>query len=216
LAVSLLEKYGVVTPFSSPVIQQKSQETSKANHGGIHPLSDPAVIAARKEHLMALYGVDNISKVPAIKDKIIAKLLTNKDCGAVPSMNCFERKFSEMTPENIVYTGDWSYWVTWSNGRRKNPDFVVISPEQLALYKNGVPIGELRIKLVIEANGDFWHTAYRGLSRDQREAEFIEGYASIGISCLVIWESDLTNSPEVVNQRLQTFLGRPLSGVANP
>ena len=117
-----------------------------------------------------------------------------------------ERSVSKLMPENVVYTGDWSYWVTWGDGRRKNPDFIVLTPEQLIAYKAGVPLKDLRTHLVIEVNGDFWHTRHKGLTRQEREEDFVEGYRSIGVSCLVIWESDLKNDPEGAQKRIKKFL----------
>lgn len=207
-SATLRERYGVDYPYQSAEIREKSQATSRANHGGKHHLSDPAVIEARKKHLLELYGVDNVSKIPSIKEKIIAILRAKDECGAVPEMNGLESSVSKLMPENVIYTGDWSYWVTWTNGRHKNPDFVVLTPEQLAAYKAGVPIKDLRTHLVIEVNGDFWHTAHKGLTRENREREFIEGYTSVGVTCLVIWESDLKLNPDEIKQRIKGFLTR--------
>jgi hypothetical protein len=203
---SCIQLYGVPNPLSDPVIQAKSQATSRANHGGKHHLSDPAVIEARKKHLLELYGVDNVSKIPSVKEKIIAILRAKEECGAVPEMNGLERSVSGLMPENVIYTGNWTYWVTWVGGRRKNPDFVVLTTEQLAAYKAGVPIKDLRVHLVVEVNGDFWHTSHKGLTREKREREFIEGYKSIGATCLIIWESDLKLDPTEVKQRIKGFL----------
>ena len=203
---SMMDSLGVHYPFQSEAIQAKSQATSRANHGGRHHLSDPAIIEARKKHLLELYGVDNVSKIPRIKEKIVSILRAKEGCGAIPEMNGLERSVSKLMPENVVYTGDWSYWVTWGDGRRKNPDFIVLTPEQLIAYKAGVPLKDLRTHLVIEVNGDFWHTRHKGLTRQEREEDFVEGYRSIGVSCLVIWESDLKNDPEGAQKRIKKFL----------
>lgn len=207
-AAGCLKVYGTRNALLVPAVQAESQATSRANHGGKHHLSDPAVIEARKKHLLELYGVDNVSKIPSVKEKIIAILRAKDECGAVPEMNGLESSVSKLMPENVIYTGDWSYWVTWTNGRHKNPDFVVLTPEQLAAYKAGVPIKDLRTHLVIEVNGDFWHTAHKGLTRENREREFIEGYTSVGVTCLVIWESDLKLNPDEIKQRIKGFLTR--------
>jgi len=90
-------------------------------------------------------------------------------------MNELERLSATFFPDNVVYSGDWAYWVTWVGGRRKNPDFVVLTKEQLAAYRAGVPLKDLRTYLVIEINGDFWHTKHKGVSREQREREFVDG-----------------------------------------
>lgn len=201
-----IKAFGVENPLLIPGMHAKTQATSRANHGGKHHLSDPAIIEARKQHLLELYGVDNVSKIPSIKEKIVSILRAKEACGAVPEMNGLERSVSKLMPENVVYTGDWSYWVTWGDGRRKNPDFVVLTPEQLIAYKAGVPIKDLRTHLVIEVNGDFWHTRHKGLTRQEREEDFVDGYSSIGVACLVIWESDLKNDLEGTTKRIREFL----------
>jgi hypothetical protein len=200
--------YGVSNPLLVPEIHEKTRHTTKANHGGVHHLADPTVIEARKRYLLEKYGVDNISKVPAIKEKIIAILKAKWDSGAVPKMNNLERFSASLFPENVVYSGDWSYWTTWVGGTHKNPDFVVLTKEQLAAYKAGTPLQDLRTHLVVEINGDFWHTKHKGLTRGQREKEFVEGYASVGIFCLVLWGSDILSDTEVVSARIQDFLNK--------
>ena len=202
------DKFGVPNPLLVKGIHAKSQETSRANHGGVHHLSSPVIIEARKKHLMELYGVDNISKVPSIKEKIVTILKSTWGNGAVPKMNNLERSVSRLLPENVIYTGDWYYWVTWKDGRRKNPDFVVLTVEQLAAYKSGVSLNDLRTYLVIEVNGDFWHTSHKGLTREERVKEFLDGYASVGISCLIIWESDLKASTESIRKKAEEFVSK--------
>lgn len=203
---SCLKIYRVRHPLSLPSIHEKTQATSRANHGGKYHMSDPKVIEARKKRLLELYGVDNVSKIPAVKEKIIATLRAHDDCRAVPSMNNLEKGINEITPNRVVYTGDWSYWVTWRNGRHKNPDFVVLTVEQLAAYNAGVPISDLRTHLVIEVNGDFWHTRHKNITREKRECEFVEGYASVGVTCLVLWESDFKANPSCVSRQVQKFI----------
>lgn len=203
---SVLQKYGVSHPFLSPTVQAKAYATSVANHGGVHHLSHPDIIEARKAHLLSKYGVDNISKVPAVKERIIARIKERFRDGAIPTMTTPERVFQALVPDRVVYSGDFSYWVTWANGRRKNPDFVVLTDEQYAAYRAGVTLNDLRTYLVVEINGVFWHTAHKGLTREAREEEFIKGYASVGVSCMVIWEDDLETLPLAVQDRVHERL----------
>jgi hypothetical protein len=204
--VGCIAAFGVPNPLLVPRIHLKSQETTKANHGGVHHFADPAFVEKRKQALLAQYGVDNVSKIPAIKEKIIRILKEKWGCGAVPKMNNLERAVAELLPERIVYSGDWTYWTTWANGRHKNPDFVVLTPEQLVAYKAGVPLNDLRTYLVIEVNGTFWHTKHKGLTRAVREKEFVDGYASIGITCLVLWEGDFREDPRSIEPKVDSLL----------
>lgn len=201
-----LKAFGAPNPFLVPELYAKAQNTTRTRHGGRHHLSDPSVIAARKKRLTEIYGVDNVSKIPYVKEKIIRVLKSIWGCGAVPKMNRLERLAASLLPDNVVYSGDWAYWTTWANGRHKNPDFVVLTPEQLRAHQEGAPLQDLRTYMVIEINGDFWHTAHKGTTREQRERDFIEGYLSVGIRCLVLWETDLLDQPEDVAARVKLFL----------
>jgi G:T-mismatch repair DNA endonuclease (very short patch repair protein) len=210
LSATLSEKYRqpVRSCFGVKEVQERAYASSVANHGGVHHLSDPDVIEARKKHLLEVYGVDNISKVPAVKERIIARLKERFRDGAIPSITTPERAFRDIVPERVVYSGDFSYWVTWANGRHKNPDFVVLTKEQYAAYQAGVPLGDLRTHLVVEVNGVFWHTKHKNLTREEREAEFIDGYASVGVTCLVVWEDDLKADPQDIRSRVEDFLAQ--------
>lgn len=53
-------------------------------------------------------------------------------------------------------------------------------------------------KKLIEVFGDYWH-------RDQDPAWRIALFARLGFQTLVVWESELTNEPEMVVARLQEF-----------
>jgi len=201
---AFIAKYGVPNPFLIPEIRDRAYATNVANHGGVHALAHPDVIAARKRNLLALYGVDNISKVPAIKDKIIAKVRAS--FSGAPKRTTPERIVEGFSPECVVYSGDWSYWVTWANGYHKNPDFVILTPQQLEEYKAGAVLNALRTSKVIEVNGDFWHTKYRGVTREEREQQFFEGYASIGVTCLILWELDLyASTSDAIRAKVEAF-----------
>ena len=171
------------------VLAAKAVATSMFHHGGVHHLAHPAVLEKKKATVLARYGVDNVSKDPTIKDKIIAAI--KKTFSGIPNKTSPEKIVEAGTGDNVIYTGDWSFWVTWASGRRKNPDFVVLTPEQLDLYRSGTPLESLGIKEVIEVNGDFWHTSLIGKTKDEREEEFKSGYSSVGIKCHILWESDL-------------------------
>jgi hypothetical protein len=211
-----MSKYGVKSVLSMSEVQAKCISTSKANHGGVHHLADPSIIEARKQTLLAKYGVDNISKVPHIKEKIIASITARFGSGAVPKKTAPERILEGLVPDRVVYSGNWTYWVTWADGRRKNPDFVVLTKEQLAAYWSGTPLKDLRTYMVIEVNGVWWHTKHKGFTREQREKQFVDGYASIGVTCLVVWEDELTEDPDGVASRLVlTFYKFPEPGPAS-
>ena len=196
-----MEKFGYPTSFDRPDVQRKTYETNLRNHGGKHSQQVPEVRAKAQAVWMSKYGVDNPSKDPVIKARIIDKIKERFGSGAVPHMTWPERVFDSITPDTVVYTGDWAYWVLWANKRRKNPDFVVLTPAQLLAYQAGVPLTDLNIRTVVEVNGDWWHTDYRGVTKAQREKEFTDGYASVGVECVIVWESDLREELDAVRRR---------------
>lgn len=68
---------------------------------------------------------------------------------------------------DLIYVGDRSKWVTFKNGRHKNPDFIFAD-----------------LKICIEVFGDYWH-------KDENPDDLISLYKEIGWSCLVIWEREI-------------------------
>ena len=77
------------------------------------------------------------------------------------------------------FVGDGSFWIT-STGRNMNPDFI-----------------RRQEKFCIELNGRFWHT------EDATQAR-VELLRLVGWRCLVIWEEELRDVPQLV-QKIQTF-----------
>ena len=93
-------------------------------------------------------------------------------------------------PECIEYIGNGKFWITFSNGRKKCPDFVVKN-------KKGK-----YTKYVIEAHGDYWHAG-------EDEQELINLYAEVGYKCLVLWESEVKNDLPNVLTKIANFIGQP-------
>lgn len=82
----------------------------------------------------------------------------------------------------IIYVGNGKLWVSFKNGRRKNPDFKIIEQRK-----------------VIEVYGDYWH-------RNDNPEELIYQYAQIGYKCLIIWESEINTDPEEVKKKVNNFI----------
>ena len=92
--------------------------------------------------------------------------------------------FNEQTPAHIDQTSDGKFFINFTNGKVKNPDFIVR------------PVKET--KKVIEIFGRYWHKA-------EEEAELTERYAEVGYKCLVIWEEEVYNG--TYHEKLEQFLG---------
>jgi len=95
-----------------------------------------------------------------------------------------EKVFDGFTPQVVRYVGNGQWWRTLSNGKHKNPDFKVSGQNK-----------------VIEVFGgrDFFHT--KGEAQD-----LIKKYKQIGIDCLIIWEDEIYNHPDLVLDKTIDFL----------
>lgn len=94
-----------------------------------------------------------------------------------------EAKLLALMPPCCEYTGNWTFWIHLSTGR-KNPDFVV-RPYH-------------KFKAVIEFHGDYWH-------RGEDVNVLINAYADKGVKCLVVWEHELKDLV-AVKRRIDEFL----------
>jgi hypothetical protein len=107
-----------------------------------------------------------------------------------------------LAPEGaLLFTGDFSLW-RWlpALGHHKNPDFIAPGPDA-ANPKKGVT-------KCVEAFGDYWHSRmFTGKAPFEHEQDLVEAYREVGIECLVLWESEVLSSPDVVRARLAAFLG---------
>jgi hypothetical protein len=214
----LMERYGTDNPLKVPHIWRKSYETNLQNHGGKHSQQSPEVLAKARATWLEKYGVDNPSKSQEVLDRIretwIGKygvpfppqsLWSNR---SVSFPNKLEQQVDDLSPECVVYTGDASYWVRAKGQRRsRNPDFVVLTREQVKLYQEGADINDLRTSAVIEVFGDYWHGPEKtGKSRSAHKDEVTSYYGRCGIVCLVLWEHEIKKHPRKSAERIQRFL----------
>lgn len=87
------------------------------------------------------------------------------------SPNNTEQLILSLCPSNVEFVGNGQHWVTFKDGRNKNPDFVV-RPFR-------------KTKKVIEYFGKYWHPD------PEEKQEIIQAYAKKKIECLVIEQDDL-------------------------
>lgn len=60
-------------------------------------------------------------------------------------------------------------------------------------------------KMVIEAFGRYWHEGKKARTWRRTELGRIMAYNALGIKCLVIWEEELKNEPELT-AKIKTFV----------
>lgn len=197
-------RYGGRTEAS--VVQLKAKFTFMSHFGVDHPKKDPVINAKYEDVRKATMRIKHNGAE------------TNAEAGLcpIPKKTKPEEDVDWMTPDTVVYTGDHSYWVCcydenhkWKN---RNPDFVVYDEEQLALVREGKPVNEVRANRVIEVLGSYWHgEKMTGIPREPYEAQRVAEYATVGLKCLVIWESDLAKDMELVRSRLTAFIVQPMN-----
>lgn len=208
------EKWGVDYSLQSEEVRAKGRATWMEKYGVDNPFKSEEIKEKIRATWVENYGVDNPSKSPDIREKVVATCLdrygTAYPNNNIQSPNNFEQRISALAEDHespdacrntLQFTGDGTFWVQWSDTRRKNPDFVVV-PEDFD--------GDLTCfqpTKVIEANGSYWHgPEMTGQTREEHESEMVSSYAQVGIECLVIWEDDFYENTEEVKNRLVDFL----------
>ena len=211
-------KLGVDNPLSRPDIWQKSYQTNLANHGGQHSQTCPDVRAKAQATWLEKYGVDNPSKAEVVKARIKEVWLGKYGVPFPPQSlwfnraqsfpNGLEKQVIQMAFRCLVYAGDGSYWVQApGESRARNPDFVVLSGEQVGAFRDGADLNGLRTFAVVETFGDYWHgPAKTGKERTVHAAEVRGYYRRAGIDCLIIWESEVKKHPKRTAERIALFL----------
>ena len=221
---AIQEKYGVDNPLLLPEVQKRAYETNLANHGGKHSQQCPEVLAKARETWMEKYGFDNPSKVEEVKIRIKEVWMGKYGVPFPPQSlwtnrtqsfpNGLERAVIAMSPVNVVYTGDGSYWVRHKGASKaRNPDFILLRPEQLKAYQEGTPLNDLRTSATMETLGTYWHgPKITGKSRAAHAEEIELYYGRANITCLLLWEDEVKSHGKRVAERIQRFLAKWLRG----
>lgn len=206
---TIKEKYGVDNISQLPYIKEKAkntyQNTIKEKYNVNNVMEIPSIkeksITNRNNTLLNKYNTINIMEVPYIKEKMrnsIQALWDNENSiyhsnnygkfsHIIP--NNTEQKIIDLHINNLKYTGNFAFWVTFKNNRRKNPDFII------------EPFKE--IKKVIEIFGglNFYHF-------NEEAKELIKLYNEINIQCLIIWDYEINtaNKLKVIYNRIMDFI----------
>jgi len=98
-----------------------------------------------------------------------------------------EKAFDEMTPDIIRYTGNRAWWRKLPNGKNKNPDFKITGQNKVIEIWDGYP------------GKEYWH-------RGQNPQELINLYAQAGLECLIFWEHEIYNQPQMVVNKVCEFI----------
>ena len=121
-------------------------------------------------------------------DKFIQKALRTWNQHRLP--NNSETFLAILTPLNVRYVGNGSFWRTLPDGRHTNPDFIV------------EPIEKTR--KVIYHHGIYWHQE----ELDDRGEKLVNQWKEIGYDCLIIWEDELVDDLDSVLDKIAEFIGK--------
>jgi len=220
IRATMLERYGVEFPGAIEGHWEKAIATFRRRYGVDHPLRDPDILARRERTNVERYGWANFIGTPefvlaclhsygvAVPDPLpdhpmkVVEFAHKHLSRMRPKRgtNKLEQSVWNMAP-GLLFTGDGAFWRRLPLlAKFKNPDFIVPGPDPEHLFKD--------VRQVVEVFGDYWHGRMKtGKAGFEHEQELIEAFAEIGITCLVIWESQVKADPEEVRVRLAEFVG---------
>lgn len=222
LVESFREKYGVDHPLQLAEFLDKRIETCCERYGVDNVLQDAEIMARLQATNLERYGSPHYMN----SERFVRQCLVNagfplpevlpdhpmqnreyarqhlEKMSPANGPNGLERAVQALAPDgSILFTGDFTFW-RWlpTLSKHKNPDFIVPGPDPTNPKKG--------VTRVVEAFGDFWHSrVFTGKAPFAHEQDLIEAYAEIGITCLVLWESEVKADPDSVRSRLEGFLG---------
>jgi hypothetical protein len=196
VVTTFLQRYGVEHPFLLTEFLDKRRETCRERYGVDSPMQLPEVyrraVETCKQTCMSRYGVPHAMQHPAIARKAL-------EAASRPGPNMLERQFGKLFPQ-FLYTGNGTFW-RWLPllGHHKNPDFILPGPDPKQPKKG--------VKKVVELFGDYWHSRmFTGKANFDHESDLVAAWADIGVSCLIVWESEFKKDPEAVQVRVVDFL----------
>ena len=179
----MVERFGVEFPGAIDGHWGRAVQTFKERYGVEHPLQLAEFLDKQRDTNIARYG----TIFPGLR---------------VRGMNGLEAEVFGLAPSgSLLFTGDGGWWRHLPRyGRNKNPDFIAPGPDTTNPRKG--------VTRVVEAFGDYWHSRmFTGKAPFEHEQDLVDAYREVGIECLVLWESEVLSSPDVVRARLAAFLG---------
>jgi len=93
-----------------------------------------------------------------------------------------EIQFNSITPDIVKYIGNRAWWRKLSDGRYHNPDFKIIGQRK-----------------IVEVFGDYWH-------KNDDPQKLINLYKQIGYDCMIFWEHEIYDYPEIVTIKVNNFI----------
>jgi len=195
---TFIRKYGVSHPLQLPELQEKQRATRKERHGYDYFIGTNEFFLSCLKN--AGVSVPEVLPTPLHPMKVREFAQVQLHRMTRPGPNLLEQRVGKMCP-TMQFTGDGKFW-RWlpKLKHHKNPDFIFPGPDPTNPKKG--------VTKVCEVFGNFWHSRlFTGKAPFEHEQELIEAYAEVGITCLVLWESEVKSDPKGTAERLLGFLG---------
>ena len=188
-----VEKYGVTNPFASKEIQDKIDATNIERYGVIHPMQNVDVFIKQQEACQ--------NNRPTEPEKFLIEHCNCRNLVYTDRIRVIRIK------QPVFKNGKWQQDV--------NPDFMVFpsnvleSAIECSRLKKRMDATKHNSKHIIEVFGDYYHSMKKtGILECIHVKQYIAGYASSGIKCLVLWEKELNHKAweEGTQAKVEAFL----------
>jgi len=226
-----LERYGNEVAIRSDIVQAKVKKTWQERYGTDNPWKNTEVREKTRQTMQERYGVDHMAQSPELYAKVLSKkgyttperFLDEHTCDNVV---CVGKSYPELNNEGLPYfvgfkkpvvKGDKTHLAGY-------PDFVILTDDQLIemrAWLDKAKSGDrddcpfrrkknaVRTSFVIEVFGDHWHDEKKtGVENDDHEQQVLEAYKSVNVSCLILWEHELTEEDwnGGMREKVETFV----------
>lgn len=191
-----LEKYGVTNYGATKESNEKSKVSSNRRYGKDHAMQTEEVLI--KQNMSAQNGPSGLEQ-----------FFIDNVCST----------FNE-----VVYTGKGSRIVGVRSPVDKygkqfynlNPDFMIFKDngdEAKRIVEEGKALDSRKFtsKYVIELLGEWYHNEQKmGTDRATHQKQIEDAYASVGISCLVLWEKDVMENWQNIKDDVLKWINKAL------
>lgn len=142
-----------------------SSERMKENN----PSYNPKIVEKQKAGVRKFYE-EHPEKLLERKENFLNAPIRGKE-NRDRKPTCLEQKVIDLELENVRFTGDGKFWVTFKNGKHKNADFKVKGQRKV------IEVGDI----------EYWHTI-------EKIQETVENYKIANFECLYFTNRDIENN----------------------
>lgn len=182
-AITLIETTGYSSPGASPQAKLKRKQTCLVKYNVDHPVKHASVMNKRIATNQIKYNCDHVFQNEEIKLKCINSKIKNGTAGGYSkiSQKFFDELISLLPPEEIK---EQSLYAT------KEREMFLRDIENKTFYLFDFTLPSL--KLIIEFDGDYWHSKPEAKERDAQKQKFVE---NLGYTMIRVKEGEYIKNP---------------------